>query len=283
VKYFITSCNKKAGIPNNDSGDLTEYFELGWEFMMSRLYLIKLLKENKFDSDTDIVVTNSSREFLYSKFCKNVISYETFCKVKTNSDEIINLVHDINEDRHKKFCNELSLNIWYWNKNKCSFQYSKEELPEIVSFDLLNNKDIIKNENNYICIVVRKRDWCNKRGYTDEQLQKCIDYAKNKNLTVYIMGKECDTYTNTNVYHVSLQEMATLINDKNCKAFITPLSGGGMIRLFTGICPMITFDMEGIYDPTYPLLWGDGANFSGLDKNNWIIVNGFNENVLRFI
>jgi hypothetical protein len=114
-------------------------------------------------------------------------------------------------------------------------------------------------------------------------MKKCIKYATDKKLTVYVFGKGCEEFNDKNVYSMSLQEITSILNNKKCKALITPLSGTGVVRLFTGICPMITFDMEGIQDPRYPLLWGDGANFSGLNKNNWIVVNGFDENILNFI
>lgn len=283
MKYIIASCDKKAGTIENDSGDLTLYFELGWEFLMSRMLIIKMLKEKLIDPDKDIIVTNDTRQFLYSKFFKNVISYSQFLEKNIENDIIINLVELIDKDRHGKFANELSMNIWEIKNNKLQFKYSKEEAPEITSFDVLDDNLVLKDDNDFICILVRKRNWCSNRSYSTEEIKKCIKYATDKKLTVYVFGKGCEEFNDKNVYSMSLQEITSIINNKKCKAFISPLSGGGIIRMFTGNCFTITFDMEKIYNQNYPLLWGNGAIFSDLNKNNWKIVGGFDEDVLKMI
>ena len=291
MKYIIASHNIKKGSTNNDSGDLRQYFELGWELVISRLILLDLVEQKIIDLKNDIIVTNSSREFLYTKFCNNVISYETFSQLNLNSeDKILDLVDNIvdwvNGQHHK-------IPDWPWTQdiNPQSgaktgvdrFRYTKEQVPNIVNLNLLNIKDVVKNDLNYICLVVRKRDWVSSRGYSDCQVKEILNFAKKHNMSTYIMGKDCEEYTNNiDVFHISLQEMASLINDKQCKGMISPISGGGMIRLFTGSCPLITFDMNGEYNKIYPLLWGDGAIFSDLTDQNWKKEKGFNVDVLEW-
>jgi len=285
MKYIITSHDKKTGTVNNDSGNLREYFELGWELVISRLLLIDLIQKGQVDLKSDIIVTNSSREFLYTKFCNNVISYETFCKLNSNEqDKILDIVDNIVDWVHGQ---HHKIPDWPWSKDENSierFKYTKEQAPIIGDFQLLDVNKIIKNNLNYICVVVRKRDWCKNRGYSDTDVQDILNFAKDNNLTTYIMGKDCENYTNNNdIFNVSLQEMASLINDNRCMGMISPISGGGMVRLFTGNCPLITFDMSGEYNKIFPLLWGDGAIFSNLTDKNWKKEKGFNKDALNWL
>jgi hypothetical protein len=287
MKYVITSCNIKNGVKGNDSGNLTHYFELGWELIVSRLCLISMIKEGYFNPEKDTVVTNSSREFLYTKFCKNVISYEMFNNISFNSEDLLyNLVEETTLAAHGA-ANSIP-KLWgvsLINAEKEPYKYNLKEAPEIQQFDLLNVKDVVKNDSDYICFVVRKRDWCNHRNLSEEQINKCLQYAKEKNLTVYVMGKGCEQYFNSqdNIYHINLQEMATLINDKKCRALLTTLSGGSVIRFFTGICRMITFDLGSEYNPKTPLWGGDMIVFSDLKPYNWILLNKFEEKILNII
>jgi hypothetical protein len=287
MKYVITSCNRKKGIKGDDSGNLTQYFELGWELIISRLCLISMIKQGFFDPEKDTVVTNSSREFLYSKFCKNVVAFEDYEKINFSSgDMVFDLVEEVVLAGGYGVSNSAP-KLWGVSSINAEepYKYTVKEAPEIQQFDLLDIKNVVKDDSDYICFVVRQRDWCDHRNLTQEQINKCLHYAKEKNLTVYVMGKGCENYTNpeNKVYHVSLQEMATLINDTKCRALLTTLTGGSVIRFFTGICRMITFDLGSEYNPKTPLWGGDMIVFSNLKPYNWILLNKFEEKVLNVI
>jgi len=287
MKYVITSCNRKKGTKGDDTGNLTQYFELGWELIISRLCLISMIKEGHFNPETDTVVTNSSREFLYSAFCKNVISYEDFHDMKLSTDDkIFDLVEEVVLAGGYRV-NNSAAKLWGVSAINAEepFKYTKDQAPQIQQFDLLDPTQIIKDKNDYICFVIRKRDWCDHRNLTEEQIKTCFKYAKDKNLTVYVMGKGCETYNDpeNNVYHINLRELATLINHNKCKALLTTLTGGSVIRFFTGTCRMITFDLGSEYNPKTPLWGGDMIVFSNLKPYNWILLNKFEENILNVL
>jgi hypothetical protein len=287
MKYVITSCNRKKGIKGDDTGNLTQYFELGWELIISRLCLISMIKEGFFDPEKDTVVTNSSREFLYSKFCKNVMAFEDYEKINfSQDDKVFDLVEQVVLAGGYGVNNSVP-KLWGVSAINAEepYKYTIKEAPEIQQFDLLDIKNVVKDDSNYICFVVRQRDWCDHRNLSQDQINKCLEYAKQKNLTVYVMGKGCEKYTNSEnrVYHVSLQEMATLINDTKCRALLTTLTGGSVIRFFTGTCRMITFDLGSEYNPKTPLWGGDMIVFSNLKPYNWILLNKFEENILHAI
>ena len=279
--------SRKKGIKGDDTGNLTQYFELGWELIVSRLCLISMIKEGHFDPEKDTVVTNSSREFLYSKFCKNVIAFEHFENINFSpEDKVFDLVQEV-VLAGGYGVNNSAPKLWGVSAINAEepYKYTLKEAPEIQQFDLLDIKNVLKDDSDYICFVIRKRDWCDHRNLTEEQINKCLQYAKQKNLTVYIMGKGTESYSapENKVHHINLQEMATLINNDKCKALLTTLTGGSVIRFFTGTCRMITFDLGSEYNPKTPLWGGDMIVFSNLKPYNWILLNKFEENILNVL
>ena len=67
MKYLILSKNVKKGIPGDDSRKLTEYFELGWEVVGSRIDFIADLNMGKIDRDNTTIVCIEDRMFFYEK------------------------------------------------------------------------------------------------------------------------------------------------------------------------------------------------------------------------
>jgi len=285
--YIIAGCNTKNGTTGDDSARGEEYFELGWELVLTRLCVISGLKNKLFDPEKDTIVTINTRQFLYSGLFKKVISYKDFLALDIDKNDVYDLTLDVGNWVVYNKPDTTANKLWTIQNDfiNSSYRYTKETAPEIGNFDLIDTQKILKDNNSFCCMVVRKRDHVPSRGLSDIHLQDCFTRLYNKNYTTYIMGKGAEMYENKqkNIYHISLQEMASLINDPNCKTLITPLSGGGMIRFFTGVCPMITFDMTGHYSSTHPLMWGEPINFTGLSSSNWKLVRGYDPSVLNYI
>jgi hypothetical protein len=55
------------------------------------------------------------------------------------------------------------------------YKYTIKEAPEIQQFDLLDIKNVVKDDSNYICFVVRQRDWCDHRNLSQDQINKCLE------------------------------------------------------------------------------------------------------------
>jgi len=251
TKYFIASKDVVRGVAGDDHEDMRLYTELGWELASSRLYINYLLQKGEIDKDNDVIVTNYDRQFLYSKHFKNVISYSDFVNNVQSSDIVEDLVPGLGE-----WIREMTVDI-------DMTQYKEEIYCNLINtdLDLGNIDDIVKNDDNFICLVVRKRSHCPHRSMPEESVDAIINFYKNNGFSVYIMGKDCENYDNgKNVFHVSYRDFATLINSEKCLKLITPLSGGGMIRFFTGICPtyvFLTYDEKRL---NHLLYWGDGID-----------------------
>jgi len=285
--YIIAGCNTKNGTIGDDSARGEEYFELGWELVLTRLCVVSGLKSKLFDPEKDTIVTINTRQFLYSGLFKNVISYQEFLTLNVDKNQVYDLTLDVGNWVVYNKLDTTANKLWTSQKDfiNSNYLYTLKDTPEIGKFNLIDTKNILKDNNDFCCMVVRKRDHVPGRGLSDQQLIDCFNRLYDKKYTTYIMGKSAESYENKekNIYHISLQEMTSLINDPNCKGLITPLSGGGMIRFFTGVCPMITFDMTGHYSDTHPLMWGNPINFTGLSSSNWKLVRGYEPNILNFI
>lgn len=233
-KFYILSRNERAGIIGSDSGHQSEYTELGWELAIFRIYFNELVKDGTFDQEQDFVVTNDDRAFLYTKYCKNVISFKDFMGMNIDQEYVVDIT-SYNLDRHlvdKIFTEETRL----YNDSVHQNQLNTElDLPDI--------SEILKNNNEFVCITVRRRDYVSARSIDENNIRTVIDYYRALGKTVYVMGKSCEDYENgTDVFHVSLPELAALLNHPKCELFITPTSGGGMIRFYTGKCKMVVVD-----------------------------------------
>jgi len=271
TKYFIASKDISSGVSGDDNIHLQVYTELGWELAVSRIYLNDLLQKNIIDKENDFIVTSYDRHFLYSKYFKNVISYSNFIDTVKETDFVDDLtikfyeiIDEIGKDRTISLYKE---NIYLNNIN--------------TDVDLHNINNVLKNDNNFICLVIRKRDSYSKRNMSDESINEIINFYTSNNVSVYLMGKNCQSYDNgKNVFHVDYKSFATLINSEKCLKMITPLSGGGMIRFFTGICPLYVFLEE--TEPRQPLSsfhYGDGIDaFKNTFKNgDMYFVNSIEE------
>ena len=88
MNYIILGKALNKGTINNDSSELSVYFELGWEVVGSRMDIIKQINGNQLDIKNTTLVTVEDRKFMYEKIFPNVISYEKFLEVKTSDDSV---------------------------------------------------------------------------------------------------------------------------------------------------------------------------------------------------
>lgn len=265
-KFYIVSRNELAGTKGSDSGDFKQYTELGWELAIFRIYLNELIKDGTFDVEEDTVVTNDDRAFLYTKYCKNVVSFNEFMSMDVEDEKVYDIT-PLGLEREvldKIFDIEMRL----YNSSVHSNMLNS-------SFDLPNVDDVLRDENKFVCMIVRRRDWCAERSVDEQEIRSLIDYHREIGRSVYVMGKSCEDYDNgTDVFHVSFPEMAALINHKDCKLFISPVSGGGMIRFYTGNCKFVAVDPVGCAQD-HVLFYGADVDMTGTlnDKNFRIVRN----------
>jgi ADP-heptose:LPS heptosyltransferase len=196
---------------------LTEYFELGWEYIVSHLHIKHLYSTGGLDDD-DVIVTLKDRMFLYQGFWPNVISFEKFLE-KNITENVIDI------------CQKIEL--------KREYYLPKIEGDKYIHFD--NEKDVINNikyidishldtTKPYCCLHLRYRKWAEFRNLSKEFWRDLIKKIELSGLNIYIFGKEAKEFANgINVFHVELDEYASLLNNDNCKYLIGSMSGGTLV------------------------------------------------------
>jgi hypothetical protein len=264
--YFILSKSDFAGISGNDSGNMQHYTELGWELAIFRIHFNELVRKKIFNVDSDFVVTNHDRAFLYTKYCKNVISYDEYVKIKNHADDnVFNIIslYGGEDPTDTIFSHRM---ISYTQSVKNNIYNTMLDLPDINS--------VLKNDNKFIAISIRKRDHCPERTPDQSKIDKMIDICVEKGMSVYVMGKGCEYYENgTNVFHVNLPQLASLLNSSLCERFISPVSGGGMIRFYTGTCKFSVIDKANESNNHVLLFGGDVDRTGTLNKQIFKIVH----------
>lgn len=223
MKYYIVGKKIKEGNLESDSenGLLNEYFELGWEYLVSHLY-IKHLFSTKVLQEDDIIVTLEDRMFLYQGFWKNVMSYEDFSK--KNSDDTENLVVDLCELIHN---NQVEY-IPKLNSDKKYLHWETDK--DIIKNIKYKNIEHLNTDKPFCCLHIRYRKWASSRNISKEFWQKIIEKIKLSGLNIFIFGKEAKDFSdNKNIFHVNLDEYASLLNNKNCQYIIGNMSGGTLV------------------------------------------------------
>lgn len=267
--YYIISHDKKTGIRLDDSEKQEQYMELGIELICNRIYFNYLFDQNIFKNDTDYLVSAKDRMFLYEDYVKNVISYNDFINnhFKENID-----IYD--------FTNSVKQSLQFTRPDGKKYIDDVKNIKYHKKIKIIDSEKILKNKNKFICLVLRQRSVASYRNIPQELIDYIINLSNSNNIDVYIMGKGFEHYNNNqNVHYVSLEECASLINNENCLLFISSISGGGMIRFFTGICNQLVIDLGNEYTPD-GVEFGKEIDFSGVIKNNLLSVEN---DIIKFI
>ena len=275
MKYYIVGKNSHKGASHDTSGDLNEYYELGWELMITHPEVKKLKYKNLITDDDIIVTTSDERKFLYEDTFKNVISWDNFKKLNIGEDYVIDLVNKSMETSN--LIGKLEI------KDALGSLIEDENIIKIL-FSFKKNEDIIEKikDNKYVCLQYRKRDWVQERNMDDDFFSSLISlFVNNFKLKVFIVGfggeKFCD---DINSIYVNLQDFTTLINHKNCELYFSSMSGPAHLSLFFGnenlkhIVNDITGHRMSPGLQNHPLFMGGVFNYSKTKIN--IIFGKFN-------
>lgn len=244
--YIISGGYDSKGTYDDDSSDLNKYYELGWEVVVSNVYIKSLLDENKISKD-DVIVTKKDRKFIYSSVFTNVIDWDTFKLKNISSDEIIKI----------DYSNILE-----------TFNFSKINKELICNFNLNKNIEEKYNINgNFICYCLRLRKHCEYRNSSVDVAKSVIKkLVDDFGIKVFVVGNDAEFLCDgDNVINVGLQDFASLINSKYCKSCISKLSGIIHLANFCGHEDLVNI----IYDPTgdrtnagqHPLYMSDETNY----------------------
>ena len=244
--YIISGNHEVSGTYKDDSNDLTKYYELGWECVVSNIEIKNLLDCGKI-SKTDVIVTKDDRKFIYSSVFDDVIDYQSFKKLNISDSEVMVIDHF---------------------KALETLDFSEVNKKLMCDFDLID--DIEKKYNiteNFICYCVRLRSHCEYRNSSIVESKKTIDRINSElGMKVFVVGHDAESLCDgENSIHIGLREFASLINSKYCKCCVSKLSGIIHLANFCGHEELINI----IYDPTmdrekageHPLYMADNINY----------------------
>lgn len=243
MKYLILSKNDIKGVPGDDSsedGDITKYFELGWESIGSRFELIKLVNLNSINQDNVTAVTIKDRMFMYEDFYRNVISYEDF-KEKNIPEK------DICFD-----CTQFYDKIGASNPSKGFIQVQSK--PRILKYyRYLKDGELIRNgfnlsgainpENNFVVLGIRNRGWVEHRN-SDKSFFKIVANNLRQGHNIYVAGKCNEDFCKKNgfTYIESLKDYVALIKHEKCKGLITQACGLAVLAITCADCDIHLLD-----------------------------------------
>lgn len=252
--YIVVGKNKNSGVCGNDSGNLSCYFELGWELMVTRIKAIKLLKSGTITAQ-DIIVTFPDRMFLYTKIFNNVITYNEYTKlgkVKNMKLKTTDLVSKAPSLVREDYSALIKTHL---------------DLIRQVDYCDLSKFDISKK---FICLLIRRRDWCSERNGDENYYMDLIQKFSKLGVPVFLGGLGTEKYAvGDNVKWATLQEWASLMNHPNCMALIGSTSGASTLlgqlccssKILVNDPAKVSLEKKSF---KHPLLGGKDVHFSGV-------------------
>lgn len=248
--YVIAGNYYSKGIVGDDASTLSQYWELGWECGVSNVYIKHYLDIGRI-SKKDTVVTRNSREFFYSSVFDNVIDWETYQKIKTDSDKVISIP------------DELDIT------NLLNYDYAGVNIDLVCDFDLdpnIENKYNIDSE--FVIICVRLRDHGAYRNTDINVAIKLIEYLKSEGYEVFIVGHGSKFLESQyKVRYLDLLDYASLTNSRYCKLCVSTLSGIIHLPCFTGHKNLNAFVLDHYGERNqnnHPIYMGDNINYKNI-------------------
>lgn len=259
---IITGKDSVPGTKDNDSPHLNEYFELGWEVVLTHL-ITKFWTLKGRISRKDTIVTCPYREFLYSTCFDKVITWNNLKLTGwplldgpiIDFPATIQNTNWIQQVSHIKSCLTPEERKWI----------TESFMPD---YSATRTKDRDPG-GSYACMLIRKRAHCAERDLPEDYLLELIEQAKKRYNHIYVLGKNVEHYCTDNMTHVVLQQFTTLVNHPNCQRVFGPLSGGMAVNCLFGKAPTTFIDAWGERDkPDHPLMFGECVNLAGIHMNH---------------
>lgn len=248
--YVIAGNYYSKGVVGDDSSSLFGYWELGWECGLSNVFIKNYLDIGRISKE-DTIVTRNGREFFYSSVFDNVIDWETYQRIKTDSDEVISIPGELDIPKLG------------------NFDYTAVNSDLVCDFDLdpnIESKYDINSEFAIIC--VRLRDHGAYRNTDINVAIKLIEYLQSEGYKVFIVGQGSESLESQfNVKYLDLLDYASLTSSKYCKLCVSTLSGIIHLPCFTGHENLNAFvlDHHGERKQNdHPILMGDNINYKNI-------------------
>ena len=255
MRYIILGKALMKGTCNNDSSDLTVYFELGWEVVGSRMDIIKLISTNMVDPTNTTLVTVEDRKFMYNAFFNNVISYEEFVKIKTLNDS----VEDWTQIRNFSFLNAYHDYVDLTTKE---YKYRNRDFNLIFNGFNLTNSKFPDVDEPFIVLALRYRDHNGIKNANEFFFKKMVQEIKEKiTKNIYIVGYGSENFCSENdcIYVDKLVDYVNLIKHDKCISLISQSTGTLCLALLCSVTHIHLLDHTGCSD-----IRGDNAVLGGV-------------------
>jgi hypothetical protein len=255
MNYIILGKATKKGTVNDDSADLSVYFELGWEVVGSRIDIINKINSKEIDFSNTTLVTLDDRKFMYTKFYDKVISFDEFNSIKLSSNDY---VEDWPVKRNFSFLN--AYNGFINNETK---QLKTIDRDHDLLFDGYDLKGTIFESINkpYVVLALRYRDHNNYKN-ADETFFKnlVLEIRKNVCHKIFVVGYGSEKFCEENdcVYINRLVDYVFLIKNNLCMSLIAQSTGTICLALMCSNTHIHLLDHSGCSE-----LDGDNAVLGG--------------------
>jgi hypothetical protein len=246
-------------------GPLENYYELGWEVITTHLLSKRLINTKQLNTNEDVVVTCSGREFLYSKQIKT-ISWKEYEEIK--KQKVVNEINSIEFYLNCIFQETKDFHDLYFVDSKPKYRFFEEDYDLITNLDY--NHSIVPNKK-FICLNRRIRKHREHLNMPDDYSFGLVEnLQKQYNVPIYITGFHNEIFSKMpNVHLVNLKDWCSLLNSENCLFCVQNQTGTANL---TQICAKenlinVVLDMEGAhFMPVYangrrPDVLGKGVNF----------------------
>lgn len=226
-KYIIVAKDIYKGTSESDKANPLEVTEICSELIITRLYLIDLLKKGKITVN-DTVVTIDDRRCLYTNIFKNVITFKEFSSIKTNgaNDVVIDLL--VKKTYHW-------LAVGGGLQYKPIYQNLERDREEIMNVDLSQLEEYTVDKP-FVALVIRKRGAWPEKNLPEEYWVKLISSLRANGVQIFIFGKETESFTDgSQVQYVkNYRDWCSLVKNPNCRHIVSTMTGGVYPALIFG-------------------------------------------------
>lgn len=220
-KFVIAGLDIANGRVGDDHAFNRPYFELGWEVVTTHFDVKCGKVEGWIDSERDIVVTCSGREFMYQSEFQRVLSYREFCETRIVDERaLIDLTSRYWDGvlAHDYFLDGLS--------GKGAKSRALLERPGLMRSMRLINVQHLHSSRRYCCFAARRRDHCAHRNMTEKRGRFIVQKLTERWSKVFVVGRDIDDLCiNKNVVPVDLITYASLISDPLCDVVVGTMTG----------------------------------------------------------
>ncbi len=250
MKYII--CAKD--IQDSTTTDPLKRTELCTELIGPRMRALQLLEQGKITCN-DIIVTKRDRFCLYENIFSYIMTWEEFENQWTIDNGQLTIIDLVDEVK---------------NGYIDTFQQYEKQFPRKIPFTSsikLNQFEVA--DRKFICVLSRGMKNSSEKNIDMEEIVN--HFSKEMDLDVFVFGEYPHKVIGDKFYKISgLSSWCALLSNPNCKAVISPCSGGVYPAFFSGHkdLKLIIIDQLHLTEKhaNSPSFYHECVNFTGIKK-----------------